>query len=169
MSSDALDPATVAERLEEVLDRLDPRTRPAGEELVRLLMRFYGAGLEQIVTITRAAGGDAMVHRLAADPLVGGLLALHDLHPVDLRTRVEHAMEVAVRKLGSHGSDVDLLGIDEDGTVRVGVAAGGCGGQTTRDVVTEELTAAAPDSAGVSFVERDRGPALLQIGVRRAQ
>ena len=26
-----------------------------------------------------------MVHRLAADPLVGALLALHDLHPVELR------------------------------------------------------------------------------------
>ena len=49
---------------------------------MRLLMRFYGAGLEQVVGIARAAGGDAMVHRMAADPLVGALLALHDLHPV---------------------------------------------------------------------------------------
>jgi hypothetical protein len=167
MSSDALDPATVAERIEEVLDRLDPRTRPVGEEVVRLLMRFYGAGLEQVVGIARAAGGDAMVHRLAADPLVGALLALHDLHPVELRARVEHGMTVAARKLGSHGSDVRLLGIDPDGTVRVEVAGSGCGGQTVRDIVTEEVTAVAPDSAGVAFVEREAGPTLLQIGVRR--
>jgi Fe-S cluster biogenesis protein NfuA len=165
-SSDALDPAAVAERIEEVLDRLDPRTRPAGEELVRLLLRFYGAGLEQAVGIARAAGGDALVHRLAADPLVGGLLALHDLHPIPLRTRVEHAMAAAARKLGSHGGDVELLGIDDDGTVRVAVPAAGCGAETVREVVTDEVTAAAPDSAGVAFVERQAGPPLLQIGVR---
>lgn len=167
MSSDALDAATVAERIEEVLDRLDPRTRPVGEEVVRLLMRFYGSGLEQLVGIARVAGGDAMVHRMAADPLVGALLALHDLHPVELRARVEHGMTVAARKLGSHGGDVRLLGIDPDGTVRVEVAGSGCGGQTVRDIVTEEVTAAAPDSAGVAFVEREAGPTLLQIGVRR--
>lgn len=163
------DPARVAERLEEVLDRLDPRTRPAGEELVRLLMQLYGAGLEQVVTVARAAGGDALVHRLAADPLVGGLLALHDLHPVELRVRVEQAMGVAARKLGSHGGDVELLGIDPDGTVRVAVPANGCGTGTMREIVADEVAAAAPDTAGVAFVERDPGPALLQIGVRRGR
>lgn len=164
--SDQQDPAHVAERIEQVLDGLDPSARTAGEELVRLLMRFYGAGLEQVVAISRAATGDAAVHRLAADPLVGGLLALHDLHPVEMRARVEHAMSVAKRKLGSHAGDAELLGIDPDGTVRVALSAGGCGAQTVREVVSEEVTAAAPDSAGVSFVEAEAGPTLLQIGMR---
>lgn len=163
---DQLDPAQVAERIEEVLEGLDPAARPGGEELVRLLMHFYGSGLEQVVTIARAAGGDAIVHRLAADPLVGGLLALHDLHPVDTRTRVEHAMSAAKRKLASHADDVELLGIDPDGTVRVALSAAGCGAATVREVVTDEVTAAAPDTAGVSFVETQSGPTLLQIGMR---
>ncbi|WP_051232899.1 hypothetical protein [Pseudonocardia asaccharolytica] len=163
--ADQLDPQEVARRVETVLAGMaEPRT---GEELVRLLMRFYGAGLEQIVAIARAAGGEPMVHRLAADPLVGGLLALHDLHPVEVRTRVEHAMTVAKRKLGSHASDADLLGIDPDGTVRVALSAGGCGAETVRQIVEEEIVAAAPDTVGVAFVEADRGPPLLQIGVRR--
>lgn len=165
MSSE-VDPAAVAARIEEVLDRLDPRVRPAGEEVVRLLMRFYGAGLEQVLTVVGAAGGDALVHRLAADPLVGSLLALHDLHPVPLRARVEQAMTVAARKLGSHASDAALLGIDDDGTVRVSVPAAGCGAATVREIVADEVTAAAPDAAGVAFVEREAGPTLLQIGVR---
>ena len=168
MSSDPLDPGVVAARIEEVLDRLDPRVRPVGEELVRLLMQFYGAGLEQAVGVVRAAGGDNLVHRMAADPLVGGLLALHDLHPVPLRTRVEHAIATAKRKLGSHGGDAELLGLDDDGTVRVSVPAAGCGAATVREVVEEEVTAAAPDAAGVAFVERAAGPTLLQIGVRPA-
>jgi hypothetical protein len=166
MPSDALDPAAIAARIEDVLDHLDPRVRPAGEEVVRLLMRFYGAGLEQVMTVAGAAGGDALVHRLAADPLVGSLLALHDLHPVPLRARVEQAMAVAARKLGSHASDAELLGIDDDGTVRVSVPAAGCGAATVREIVADEVTAAAPDAAGVAFVERAAGPTLLQIGVR---
>ncbi|GAA4558238.1 hypothetical protein [Pseudonocardia xishanensis] len=161
-----VDPARVAERLEEVLDRLDPRTRPAGEELVRVLMQFYGAGLAQLVAVARAAGGEGLVRRLAADPLVGAVLALHDLHPVDLRTRAEHAMAVAARKLGGHAGDVSLLGIDPDGTIRVQTAAGGCGAETVRQIVAEQMAAAAPD-AGLAFVEREPGPTLLRIGVRR--
>jgi Fe-S cluster biogenesis protein NfuA len=167
--ADQLDPAHVAERIEEVLESLDPAARPAGEELVRLLMRFYGAGLEQIVTISRAGTGDGAVHRLAADPLVGGLLALHDLHPVDVRTRVEHAISAAKRKLGSHGGDVALIGIDVDGTVRIALGASGCGGATVKEVVSDEVTAAAPDATGVAFVEADNGAGglpLLQIGMR---
>ncbi|MEU7813444.1 hypothetical protein, partial [Pseudonocardia sp. NPDC049154] len=160
------DPARVAERLEEVLDRLDPRTRPAGEELVRLLMQLYGAGLEQVVTVARAAGGDALVHRLAADPLVGGLLALHDLHPVELRVRVEQAMGVAARKLGSHGGDVELLGIDPDGTVRVAVPANGCGTGTMREIVADEVAAAAPDTAGVAVGQPHPRPRHRQNRVR---
>lgn len=179
-----LDPNEVAQRIEVLLDSMglddEPGPLPAGagrgvrsakqtgEELVRLLMQFYGAGLEQIVTIARAGAGDAIVHRLAADPLVGGLLALHELHPVDLRTRVEHAMTVAKRKLGSHGSDAELLGIDPDGTVRVSLGAGGCGAETVRQIVSEEVGALVPDSPGVSFVEAARGPTLLQIGMRPA-
>jgi hypothetical protein len=163
-----LEPAAVAERLEELLDRLDPRVRPVGEDLVRLLMAFYGAGLEQAVETVRAAGGDNLVQRLAAQPLVGGLLALHDLHPVPLATRVTHAVAAAKRKLGSHGADAELLGIDDDGTVRVSVPAAGCGTGTVREVVEEELALAAPDAAGLSFVERAAGPTLLQIGPRPA-
>ncbi|SHK13414.1 hypothetical protein SAMN05443637_1035 [Pseudonocardia thermophila] len=166
MPADPLDPVVVAERIEEALDRLGPRVRPVGEDLVRLLLRFYGTGLEQAVAIVRAAAGDGLVHRLAADPLVGGLLALHDLHPVPLRTRVEHAVATARRRLGAHGAEVELLGIDVDGTVRVALPAAGCGTATVREIVDEEVTAAAPDAVGTAFVERAAEPPLLQIGVR---
>jgi len=55
----------------------DPRPQALAHELVRTLMRFYGAGLGRIV----AALPPATLRRLADDDLVGGLLALHDLHP----------------------------------------------------------------------------------------
>ena len=51
---------------------------------MRRLMQFYGAGLEQLMATLDAAGGPDLQRRVAANPLVGGLLALHDLHPVEL-------------------------------------------------------------------------------------
>jgi hypothetical protein len=138
----------------------------AAEELVRVLMRFYGTGLEQIVAIVRAGAGDTMVHRMAADPLVAGLLALHDLHPVPLEQRLGHALDTARRRLGSHGSGISLGEIDGEGRVHVVLAGGGCGTDTVKDVVAAAVSELAPEVAGVVFDAEPAGPALLQIGFR---
>jgi len=70
-----------AARLDELLADVealpDPGQRELAHELVRTLMRFYGAGLGRMV----AELPPATLRRLADDDLVGGLLALHDLHP----------------------------------------------------------------------------------------
>lgn len=55
----------------------DPRLRALAQELVRTLMRFYGSGLDRVTTLV----SPATLRQLADDDLVGGLLALHDLHP----------------------------------------------------------------------------------------
>src|SRR4051795_702924 len=114
MSSVDLDPQGLAGRIEELLEGITADGGPAGghaaEELVRVLMRFYGVGLEQMVSIVRAGAGETIVHRMAADPLVAGLLALHDLHPVPVEQRLSFALDAARRKLGSHGSGISLGG-----------------------------------------------------------
>jgi Fe-S cluster biogenesis protein NfuA len=167
-----LDAAGLANRIEELLDGIaesgGPGVGHAAEELVRVLMRFYGAGLEQVVSIVRAGGGDALVHRLAADPLVAGLLALHDLHPVPVAERLDHAVATARRRLGAHGSGITLGEIDDDGAVHVLLAGGGCGADTVKDVVAGAITELVPEVAGVVFDAEPAGPALLQIGMRRA-
>ena len=172
MASIDLDAAGLAHRIEELLDTITteggPGTAYAAEELVRVLMRFYGAGLEQVVAVVRAGGGDAMVHRLAADPLVAGLLALHDLHPVPVARRLDHALEMARRRLGAHGSGITFGDIDDDGALHVLLAGGGCGADTVKDVVAGAVTELVPEVTGVVFDAEPPGPALLQIGVRRA-
>jgi len=172
VASTDLDAAGLANRIEELLDGIaedgGPGVAHAAEELVRVLMRFYGAGLEQVVAVVRAGGGDAMVHRLSADPLVAGLLALHDLHPVPVEERLEHALATARRRLGSHGSGISLGDVDEDGAVHVLLAGGGCGADTVKDVVAGAITELAPEVTGVVFDAEPAGPALLQIGMRRA-
>lgn len=170
MQEPELDPPKVAEQIETLLNDIgehsDPAVHAAAGSLVRLLMQLYGSGLEQIVTIVRLGSGDTMVHRMAADPLVSQLLALHDLHPVDMPTRVKHAMDTAKRRLGSHGEDIELLGIQTDGAVRVRISGSGCGVATLRDTVEKALMDAAPEAAGVEFEEASAGPPLLQIGMR---
>jgi Fe-S cluster biogenesis protein NfuA len=171
VASTDLDAAGLANRIEELLDGIaesgGPAIAAAAEELVRVLMRFYGAGLEQVVSVIRAGGGDAMVHRLSADPLVAGLLALHDLHPVPLDERLEHALATARRRLGAHGSGIALGEIDADGAVHVLLEGGGCGSDTVKDVVAGAIGELAPDVAGVVFDMAPAGPALLQIGIRK--
>jgi hypothetical protein len=160
------DPAELAATIEALLDDIassaGERARGAAEELVRQLMQFYGAGLEQIMATLEAAGGADLQRRVAANPLVGGLLALHDLHPVELTTRLRYAVDTARRRLGAHGSGIELTGVDGDGMVRVSIP-GGCGVDTVREVVEAAVAEAAPDTAGVVF---DQAPTLLQIGVR---
>lgn len=168
--SENQDPTTVATTIAELLDELPPDTeaREIGEDLVRVLMQFYGAGLEQMVTITRLAAGDTLVHRLAADPLVAALLALHDLHPVDLPARVGHGVDAARRRLGHHGSGISLERVDtHTGTVYVALAPGcGSSSNTVRDVVRTAVSELAPEVTAVEFATGTSGPALLQIGVR---
>lgn len=168
-ADEGTDPTQVAAEIAELLDEMDGPLRSTGEELVRALMRFYGAGLSQVVSITRLAAGDSLVHRLAADPLVAALLALHDLHPVELSERVEHAVDTARRRLGSHGSGISLDRVDtHTGTVYVQLAGSGCGSssETVRDVVRSAVAELAPEVAAVEFEAEPAGPALLQIGVR---
>lgn len=164
------DPGRIAGRIAELLDELagDPAAREVGEDLVRVLMQFYGAGLAQMVSITRLGAGDTLVHRMAADPLVAALLALHDLHPVDLPTRVGHAVDTARRRLGHHGTGISLERVDtHTGTVHVALAPGcGSSSETVRDVVRTAMAELAPEVAAIEFATEPAGPALLQIGVR---
>ena len=115
----------VAERIEELVGDFaaspDPALRHKAQELVRLLMRLYGAGLTRILQILeledlqarRPAGQTAAA--LRADDLVASLLVLHDLHPEDVETRIARGLE---RVGPAVGTTVTLLGL-RDGVARL--------------------------------------------------
>jgi Fe-S cluster biogenesis protein NfuA len=141
---------TVGQHVEAILDRIG-RTSPGAlalaEDLLAELMGLYGAGLQRI--LDRLATADpAALGDLATDPLVAGLMALHDLHPVDLRTRVEQALEQVRPYLGSHGGGVRLLGIEGD-TVQLELqgSCDGCGSSaaTVQYAVEGAVREAAPE------------------------
>jgi Fe-S cluster biogenesis protein NfuA len=116
---DAVD--AVGERIEQLLGELAGRgVAERAEELVRTLMEFYGAGLGRVVELLcEVEGGEPLLERLTADPVVHGLLVLHDLHPKSTLERVTEALDRVRPYLGSHAGDVDLVGIDDEGVLRL--------------------------------------------------
>jgi Fe-S cluster biogenesis protein NfuA len=104
------------------------------------------------MSVTAESAGNETTTRLAADPLVANLLMLHNLHPVDLPTRVEQALVKVRPLLHSHGGDVELLGIEE-GQVRLRLQ-GSCHGcpssaMTLKHAIEEAILEFAPDIAGL--------------------
>jgi hypothetical protein len=160
------DAHAAAARVNRLLDQLrsgpDPRAALVAEELVRCLVRLYGAGLERIMaTVGAEHGAD-----LAADPLVESLLLVHDLHPSGPDDRVRRAIDrvLAGSASGEASGEIEYLGIDGDGTVRVRLGGGrGCAARALRQAITTAVRDAAPETTGVAFDVAAAPPVLLQI------
>ncbi len=149
-------PDATVERLETLLARLAAlpavEARVVAEEVVSTLLELYGEALARIVAlIERRAGGD-VVHDLAADGVVASVLLVHGLHPVDLRTRVEEALDEVRPYMASHGGAVELVSLEGDvARLRLLGACHGCPAsrQTLEQAVHDALDAAAPDLLGI--------------------
>jgi Fe-S cluster biogenesis protein NfuA len=159
----------VGARIEELLGRLratgDPATADTAEEVVRLVVELYGAGLERTV----ALAGPEVLERLVEDELVASLLVLHGLHPKDTETRVVEALDQVRPYLGSHAGGVELLGVGPDGVVHLRLQ-GSCDGcpsstLTVKQAIERAIEAAAPEVTAVEVenLTREREPRLLQI------
>jgi Fe-S cluster biogenesis protein NfuA/nitrite reductase/ring-hydroxylating ferredoxin subunit len=125
--SNTTDIQAVGERVEALLAEFasasDPAIAGRAEELVGLLVDFYGAGLARIMELLDKQAAAPLL----ADKAVAGLLVLHDLHPQSTEERVLAALDRVRPYLGSHAGDVEYLGLDDDGTVRLRLA-GSCDG-----------------------------------------
>ena len=169
------DAQAAGERVEALLAELrsqaGPQVAAAAEELVGCLVELYGAGLARITEILgEDDAGPKLMDKLVADPLVESLLLVHDLHPLHTSARVRQAVERVLPQLGSHAGEVEYLGLDDHGVLRLRLVQGGCSADTVRDLISSAVAAAAPEAAGVS-IELAEPPAelpLLQITRRPA-
>ena len=151
--------------------------RERAEELVRLVVDLYGAGLERLLEIVHEAGrlDDDLLDRLVADDLVASLLAVHGLHPDDVGTRVARALDGVRPYLGSHGGDVELVGVTDDGRVRLRML-GSCDGCPSSSVtltlaVESAIRDAAPEVSGID-VEEAAGassPSVIPVTALRSR
>lgn len=154
MSQAAPDPASTGDRIELLLEAsaaAGPVARERAEELVRLVVELYGAGLERVLELSHDAGAldDDLLAAMAADELVSSLLLVHGLHPYGVLERVERALDGVRPYLGSHGGDVRLLEVTDEGVVRLQLL-GSCDGCASSSVTLElavdgAIRAAAPE------------------------
>ena len=169
------DAQAAGERVEALLADLrsqaGPQAAGTAEELVSCLVELYGAGLAPVIAILgEDEEGPRLLDRLVADPLVESLLLVHDLHPLDTGTRVRRAVEEVLLQLGPHAGEVEYLGLDDQGIVRLRLEQRGCSAATVRELIERAVAAAAPEAAGVG-IEMAEVPAelpLLQITRRPA-
>ena len=126
----------------------DPNLRKTVHGLMELVMGLHGEGLERILDIVQESGdGTNIIAKMGRDELVASLLILYGLHPVDIRSRLNQALEKARQRLRPHQGDVELLSL-QDGAVRLRLKANGHGcGSTAQEL--KEL---------VDLLERVRGP-----------
>ena len=146
-------------RVEELLGRIEDD--PPAVEAVQAVVELYGEALRRLVARGAVDGA-------ADDELVSHLLLVHDLHPDDLETRVRDALEGVRPYLGTHGGDVELLGV-EDGVARLRLegTCHGCPSSTVtlRNAIEEALLKAAPDLDGIEAEGvAEPQPVLVEIG-----
>lgn len=160
------DVQAVGQQVEELLGRLDQAgdtgIQETAEELVRTLMQFYGAGLARILELLP----EPATEPLLADPVITGLLVLHDLHPVSVQDRVAAALEKVRPYLGSHSGDVELLAVGADAVrLRLAGSCEGCPSSTVTVTyaIEQAIRDAAPEIERVEVEGMEPEPTLLQI------
>lgn len=152
-------------RVEELVGELaglpDLGGRAIAEEVIGTVLELHGAALARLLEIVAVHGaedrqdGSALLARVASDPLVRDVLLLHGLHPVDLRTRVEQALESVRPYMRSHGGGVELVEVEGD-VVRIRLE-GHCKGcpsstMTLKLAVEKAIWEAAPDCSAIEVV-----------------
>lgn len=142
-------------RIEELIKAVEAigeeKIRAQTRELVEALLEMQGSAVERMLEIIFASGaeGQTIIDQLGRDELVSSLLLVHGLHPLDLESRVRLALEKVAPRLAQHGGSVDLLGVTQEGVVRLRLE-GNCHGcpsslLTLKFTIEEAIYAAAPD------------------------
>ena len=141
--------------LPEIEHLADSSVREKVGQLVQTVLEFHGEGLARLVEqlMHNDAGGGLLVRKLAQDDLIGSLLILHGLHPLDLQARVLQALEKIAPLLKSHGGSVSLTNVSPEGEVylRLEGSCHGCASSrvTLESSIESAIYASAPDVTAI--------------------
>jgi Fe-S cluster biogenesis protein NfuA len=125
----------------------DPAAQAHIRALVQAVLGLHAAGLERILTHL----DEPTLNACARDDIVGGLLLLHGLHPLELKGRVREALEQVRPTLQMQGCAVELVDIG-DGVVRLRVEGGSASSAPSiRQAIEEAMNGKAPDAAAVEI------------------
>jgi Fe-S cluster biogenesis protein NfuA len=101
----------------------DTRAREIAQSLLQVVLELHASGLARLAELVEEVEGadGPLAAKFAQDRQVSALLLLHGLHPVDLQSRVRHAVDGLRAALGAQGVRIELVDASED-AVRVRLA-----------------------------------------------
>jgi Fe-S cluster biogenesis protein NfuA len=149
--------------LQEVEQFADPQARTRTRDIVQAILDLHSAALDRMLQRVADApeAGFTLIDALGRDDLVGSVLLLHGLHPLDLEARVRQALEKVRQSIRSQGGAVELLRI-LDGVVHLRVQ-GSCdscasSAHALKLSIEEAIYQKAPDAIGIEIEEVTAGP-----------
>lgn len=107
----------------------DEDARNLMQECMQEVLSFYGHGLERMLKIISNGSTTAakdIYNDLIEDSFITGLLLIHDLHPLDLKTRLHQALDKVKPYMDSHGGSVEIVSL-ENGIAKLRLS-GSCKG-----------------------------------------
>src|SRR5262249_46504168 len=97
--------------------------------------------------------GSKILDECSHDDAISPVLVLHGLHPLDVETRVRDALKKSAPYVASHGGNVELLSIGEDGVVAPRLEGSCHGGPSSRvtleSTIEKEIYSAAPEVTAI--------------------
>ncbi len=163
-----------AERIEELVQKVstfsDSYMRETVEDLLQALLDMYGEGLARILELTTHAKvpGFELIKKFTDDELIGALLLLHDLHPVDIKTRIVRALNEVRPYLQSHGGNVEFIKVEEGvAYLRLNGSCHSCPSSTItlKQTIEEAIYKAAPDLDGLEVESVAEQPRVTSMPV----
>ncbi len=142
--------------IQAIEETAEPGVRDDARTLVQTILELHGVGLLKVMELAHHAGHHELVDSLARDDLVGSLLLLHGIHPLDQRTRIEQALEKLRPRLFLHGGGAELLGVEQN-IVRLRLNARSDGNPADaeparlKEWIEGAICAAAPEITAIEF------------------
>lgn len=140
---------------EEIESCTDLAVRERMRGVVQIVLDFHQRGLARLMQHLSQSGHHGLVifDALSSDELVSSLLLLHDLHPLDLNTRLQQVIEKGSTQWATHGVLVQLAGVSPEGIVQLKAVKSSEGWPPSptglRTSIQQAIYAAAPDVSGV--------------------
>jgi hypothetical protein len=153
-------PAARLETLIQALESSHDSSAAIAREFASALLDFHKTGITRLLQIVRseASVGSNLLAQLTADQVVQSLLLIHDLHPVDVESRVRQAIAQLAPLLEAQAFSVTIVAVSSD-RVRLQLNGSGANDQASFQLLEQTLQAAlleaAPDVREVQILPGD--------------
>jgi hypothetical protein len=132
---------------------VDPASQRIATDLLASVLQFHTAALQKMFeAINGSDDAAAILGRFDRDPLIRGMLLVHDLHPEPFQARVQKAIAELEPTMRKREATVELIDA-EPGLVRVKIKGGRPGGKPSAPLVEQAIRNAAPEAEQVLVEE----------------